>query len=117
MNKKEAEETIVKLKQKIEYHNRRYYIDAKPEISDYDYDQLLHRLIQLEQEYPEFLTPDSPSRRVGGEPLEEFRTVTHRSPMLGRVRFGDRYRNGRPQKFPECDGGFRDCRLSHPKSV
>jgi DNA ligase (NAD+) len=55
---------------------------AQPEISDYDYDQLLKRLQQLEEQRPELVTPDSPTQRVGGEPLEEFRSVSHEVPML-----------------------------------
>ncbi len=71
-----------KLRKKLEYHNRLYYVDAAPEISDYDYDMLLKELVALEEQYPELKTEDSPSRRVGGEPLKEFKTVTHSVPML-----------------------------------
>ncbi|MBP7792096.1 MAG: NAD-dependent DNA ligase LigA [Candidatus Goldbacteria bacterium] len=70
-----------KLKKEIEYHNKKYYVDAEPEISDYEYDMLMKELIELEEKYPELKTPDSPTQRVGGEPLKEFRTIEHSTPM------------------------------------
>ncbi|MDO9464204.1 MAG: NAD-dependent DNA ligase LigA [bacterium] len=82
MSKKQTYLSIKKLKEQIEHHNRKYYIDAQPEISDREYDLLLEELIRLEHESPYLITPDSPSQRVGGSPLKEFRTVTHRTPML-----------------------------------
>ena len=66
----------------IRYHDRKYYVEARPEITDYEYDQLLRELQRLERAHPEFITPDSPTQRVGGEPLTEFSTVEHRIPML-----------------------------------
>ena len=79
-------ETILKevqqLRAEIERHNRLYYLDAQPEISDLQYDQLLKRLQQLEQEYPQYDDPSSPSHKVGGEPIAGFVTVPHRLPML-----------------------------------
>jgi len=78
MNRK----NIKKLREQIEYHNRRYYIDAQPEISDHEYDLLMEDLVRLEYKFPDLIVPDSPSQRVGGSPLKEFRTVTHRTPML-----------------------------------
>lgn len=82
MNKKEAQKEIEKLRAEIERHNQKYYVDAKPEISDFDFDKLLARLIQLEKEFPELLTGDSPSQRVGGRPLKSFKQVTHTVSML-----------------------------------
>ena len=82
MIKRDAEKTIQKLRKEIEHHNQRYYVDAKPEISDFEFDQLLQSLIALEKRFPEFVTPDSPSQRVGGAPLKSFRPVIHRIPML-----------------------------------
>jgi DNA ligase (NAD+) len=73
---------IERLRREIERHNRLYYVDARPEISDYEFDMLLKRLESLELEHPEFDTPDSPSHKVGGEPIEGFHTVPHRLPML-----------------------------------
>ncbi len=72
----------LELRQLLEYHNRRYYVDAQPEISDREYDALLAELKQIETDHPELATPDSPTQRVGGQPIEGFRTVRHREPML-----------------------------------
>src|SRR5262249_31275655 len=77
-----AEKRIADLRKQIDHHNRLYYIDAKPEISDREFDKLLDELKQLEAEHPELLTPDSPTQRVGGAPIEGFVTVRHRQPML-----------------------------------
>jgi DNA ligase (NAD+) len=73
---------VKELRREIRRHDHAYYILASPEISDRDYDRLLAELRRLEEEHPELLTPDSPTRRVGGEPLDGFRTVRHSSPML-----------------------------------
>ena len=73
---------IQQLRSEIEHHNRLYYIDAKPEISDLEFDQLLKRLQQLELKHPEYDDPSSPSHKVGGEPIAGFVTVPHKLPML-----------------------------------
>lgn len=73
---------ITKLRAELERHNRLYYTEAKPEISDYDFDQLMRRLQELEAKHPELDDPNSPSRRVGGEPISEFKSVIHDPPML-----------------------------------
>jgi DNA ligase (NAD+) len=73
---------IEKLKEKIRYHNHRYYSMDDPEISDADYDRLFRRLLDLERQYPELVTPDSPSRHVGAKPGETFSEVKHGQPML-----------------------------------
>jgi len=80
--KSEAEKRIEKLRKELNYHNYRYYVLNDPEISDYDFDRLLKRLQKLEAEHPELVTPDSPTRRVGGEPLKTFASVRHEIPML-----------------------------------
>jgi DNA ligase (NAD+) len=82
MPNQEIEHKIKKLRDKINYHNYRYYILDDPEISDAEYDRLMRELQSLEQQYPEFITPDSPTQRVGATPLEAFETVTHTLPML-----------------------------------
>ncbi|AAM71700.1 MAG TPA: DNA ligase (NAD(+)) LigA [Chlorobaculum sp.] len=82
MDKAKAQQEIGKLRAEIERHNRLYYLEAKPEISDFEFDKLLKRLIMLEKEFPELVTPDSPSQRVGGGITKEFPTVVHRDPML-----------------------------------
>lgn len=81
-DKAQAKKEIEKLRREIEHHNRKYYVEAKPEISDIEFDKLMHRLMDLEEAFPELKTPDSPTQRVGGEPLKEFRTVEHKIPML-----------------------------------
>ncbi len=73
---------IEKLRRELERHNRLYYIDARPEISDYDFDQMMRRLQELEAKHPEYADPNSPSARVGGEPIGSFPTVIHDPPML-----------------------------------
>src|SRR5262245_7938019 len=70
------------LRQKIDHHNRKYYVDAAPEISDREFDRLLEELQGIEKAHPDLITPDSPTQRVGGAPIDEFRTVQHRVPML-----------------------------------
>lgn len=82
MNAKEAKKLIQKLCEEIEFHNKKYYVDAAPQISDFEYDKLMRRLIELETEFPNLRTPDSPSQRVGGAPVKGFKPVTHRVPML-----------------------------------
>lgn len=78
---KSAEEKIAKLRDTIREHDRRYYVDAAPTISDRDYDKLLAELRDLETAHPELLSPDSPTQRVAGEPIEGFKTVAHARPM------------------------------------
>jgi DNA ligase (NAD+) len=73
---------IHRLREEIRRHEQRYYVENAPEISDYDFDQLMRRLIELESEHPELQTPDSPSVRVGGAPVDGFPTVLHQPPML-----------------------------------
>ena len=79
-NEEEAE--IESLRQQLERHNRLYYVDARPEITDREYDTLMAQLIALEKARPEFMTADSPSVKVGGAPIAGFTQVTHRVPML-----------------------------------
>ncbi|MBQ9460303.1 MAG: NAD-dependent DNA ligase LigA [Clostridia bacterium] len=69
------------LRQQINYHNMRYYNEDSPEISDYEYDMLLRELEQIEESYPQFKTPDTPTMRVGGEAAEKFSPVEHVVPM------------------------------------
>ncbi|UXX78837.1 NAD-dependent DNA ligase LigA [Reichenbachiella carrageenanivorans] len=78
----EAKKEITSLSEQINYHNQKYYQESVSEISDYDFDQLLVRLIQLETEFPALKLPDSPSQRVGGTITKNFETVTHQYPML-----------------------------------
>jgi len=75
-------ERIEQLKSQINYHNYRYYVLDSPEISDAEYDELMRELEQLEEKYPQFLTPDSPTQRVGAAPVEAFGVVEHPLPLL-----------------------------------
>lgn len=71
-----------KLREEIRYHDERYYVLSDPVISDYEYDQLMNRLKELEEAHPELVTPDSPTQRVSGRPAEGFTNYAHRRPML-----------------------------------
>jgi len=73
---------IEDLREQVRYHNRRYHVEDAPEISDAEYDALYNELEALEGEHPELVTPDSPTQRVGGEPVEGFEEVRHSVPML-----------------------------------
>jgi len=73
---------VAELREQIHYHNYRYYRLNDPEISDSAYDELFQELQSLEREYPQLVTPDSPTQQVGAEPVEAFRPVTHHRPML-----------------------------------
>lgn len=84
MPKKEEQikKKVEKLREEINYHNYLYYVLDNPEISDQEYDRLFDQLVELEREYPQFITPDSPTQRVGAPPLKQFRAVRHGIPML-----------------------------------
>ncbi len=73
---------IAQLRAKIHYHNYRYYVLDEPEISDVEYDRLFAELEELERKYPELITPDSPTQRIGAKPVAEFGTYEHSIPML-----------------------------------
>jgi DNA ligase (NAD+) len=75
-------EEVRSLRKQIAYHDRLYFVHDNPEIPDADYDRLFNRLLALEQQYPQLVTGDSPSQRVSGSPLEEFKQVRHQIPML-----------------------------------
>jgi DNA ligase (NAD+) len=76
------EQRLKKLREELNRHNYLYYVEAKPEISDREYDRLMKELLETEEAHPEFKTADSPSQRVGGQPIEGFRRVKHAVPML-----------------------------------
>lgn len=93
-----AREEHARLAAEIERHNRLYYVEACPEISDEAYDRLMGRLMELEAQYPELRTPGSPSQRVGGEPLKGFAQVVHTVPMLS---MDNTYQEGDLRGFDE----------------
>lgn len=82
MTREEAKKRIEKLKAEINYHRYLYHVLDRQEISDAALDSLKHELFRLEQQFPEFITPDSPTQRVGGTPLPEFKKWRHEVPML-----------------------------------
>jgi len=82
MDKAAAQKRIHELSAEIERHNHAYYVEGAPTISDREFDRLLAELTQLETEHPDLLSPFSPTQRVGGRPLEEFKQVAHRVPMM-----------------------------------
>ncbi len=82
MDRTSAKTRIQELSAEIERHNHAYYVEGAPTITDREFDRQLAELIELEREHPEFASPFSPTQRVGGAPLEEFRQVTHRVPMM-----------------------------------
>jgi len=78
----DAMQRVEALRESLREHNYRYYVLADPVVSDAEYDRLMRELQELETEYPELVSADSPTQRVGAEPLSGFETVTHRIPML-----------------------------------
>jgi DNA ligase (NAD+) len=96
------------LRRLIDHHNHRYYVEDKPEISDKEFDRLLKELEDLEAAHPELVTPDSPTRRVGGQPIAAFQTVTHRIPMLS---IGKAFSAGELREF---DGRVRKALGKEP---
>ena len=77
-----AAKHITDLREKIRYHDRLYYSESQPEISDLEYDRLVEELQQLETDNPSLITPDSPTQRVSGEAIDSLEFVRHRIPML-----------------------------------
>lgn len=77
----DVEKEIISLRRELERHNRLYYVEDAPEISDYEYDMLMQRLKALEAEHPELITTDSPTQKVGGEALSKFEPVRHQVPL------------------------------------
>ena len=73
---------ILELRKALEYHNYKYYIENAPEISDREFDGLMHDLEKLEEKYPEMYDPNSPTQRVGRDINQEFTQVAHKYPML-----------------------------------
>lgn len=82
MTRKEAAEKIESLSKELHEHNYRYYVLSQPVISDYEFDMKLKELEKLEQDFPDLASPDSPTKRVGGDITKEFRQVRHQYPML-----------------------------------
>ncbi len=82
LSKKHPEQRIHKLREEINYHEKKYYIENDPQISDYEFDMLMKELDKLEKQFPHLITPESPTQRVGEQPLSGFASVEHSLPML-----------------------------------
>src|SRR6266513_4201338 len=82
MTLNEAKARHAQLVEEIRQHDHAYYVLAQPSISDKEYDRLYRQLVDLEKEFPDLVTPDSPTQRVGGQPLKAFKPVQHLKPML-----------------------------------
>src|SRR3954466_1613875 len=82
MKFEQAKARHAELADEIRRHDHAYYVLAQPTLSDRDYDRLYHELLDLEKQFPQLATADSPSQRVGGTPLKEFKPVRHILPML-----------------------------------
>jgi DNA ligase (NAD+) len=82
MNKQQAAQKAEELRKQINYHNYRYYVLDSPEISDAEYDELVRELEKIEEAFPELITSDSPTQRVGAPPEAGFQPVRHRAKML-----------------------------------
>lgn len=82
MSKPSSEKRLQELREKIRHHEQRYYGENNPEISDFEFDQLVKELKKIESEHPEWITPDSPTQRVGEKPVQGFPTAIHRTPMI-----------------------------------
>ena len=82
LDKEEAKSEIDRLREELRYHEYKYYVEDSPEIADSEYDEMMNRLIELEDKYPEFKSEDSPSARVGGSPIDAFEKVEHSQQML-----------------------------------
>ncbi len=78
----QAEQKIEKLRKEIIYHEKKYYVDNDPQISDFEFDKLVKELDELEKQFPELITPESPTQRVGEQPISGFASVEHSTPML-----------------------------------
>lgn len=96
MSGEEAKAQIESLTERINYYNEQYYQNAVSEISDFEFDQLLEKLVELETSFPEFRNPDSPTQRVGGTITKTFQTVYHKFPMLS---LGNTYSQEELQEF------------------
>jgi DNA ligase (NAD+) len=82
MKSADAAQRVMELREQIHRHDHLYYVEARPEVSDAEYDALMHELKALEAEFPELVTPESPTQRVAGTPIDAFQPVEHRVAML-----------------------------------
>ncbi|HOW19069.1 MAG TPA: NAD-dependent DNA ligase LigA, partial [Phycisphaerae bacterium] len=113
---KDVKDEIERLREEIRRHDYLYYVLARPEISDREYDRLFDRLKKLESEHPDLVTPDSPTQRVGDRPLEGFAQVRHAVPMLS---IDNTYTEGEVREFDQrvrkALGGEKPTYVVDPK--
>lgn len=109
MNKQQAQEKIATLSELLDQYNYEYHVLDKPSVPDSEYDQKMKEIKDLEEEYPELVTPDSPTQRVGGEPLDAFQKVQHTVPMLS---LGNAFNAGDLRDFERRAAGGTDFKLS-----
>lgn len=116
----DLQQQLLTLRQQLDYHGHRYYVEDNPEIPDAEYDRMMQQLIKIEADHPEWITVDSPSQRVGGAALEGFTQVKHEIAMLSldnafndddlrafQKRLQDRLRSGATLSYccePKLDG-------------
>jgi len=98
MTEQQAKKKIEQLSKELDEHNYRYYVLDEPSISDFEFDQRLNELMKLEKEFPQFLSAESPSQRVGGQITKVFKTVKHRYPMMS---LGNTYSQDELRDFDE----------------
>ena len=89
MKRADAAQRITELREQIHHHDYVYYVESRPEVSDVEYDALVHELKALEAEFPELVTPESPTQRVAGTSIDAFQPVEHRVAMLSLDSTGD----------------------------
>jgi DNA ligase (NAD+) len=107
----EAQARIIELRKEIDRANREYYVLDHPEITDAEYDALFRELVELETQYSELITPDSPTQRVGGPPSDAFAKVTHRTPMLS---LGNAFERDEVREFDKrVHRGLGDMRVEY----
>ena len=109
---KDLQRTLDSLRDKIRYHEHRYYVLDDPEVTDAEFDRLMDQLIELESKHPELITPDSPTQRVGGQVSGQFASVPHSTPMRSLARQA-------PQAKPNCATGSAAYTISPalPRSI
>ena len=111
MDRKQAEDRIKQLRDILWENSRKYYVDKAPTMSDYDFDHLMKELDELEKSYPEFITSDSPTRKVGSDLESRFPKYPHKYPMLS---LGNTYNINEVEEFADravktLNSGFTYC--------
>ncbi|MFZ3577824.1 NAD-dependent DNA ligase LigA [Virgibacillus sp. DJP39] len=109
MDKQQAQEKVIELSELLNNYNYEYHVLDNPSVPDAEYDQKMQELRELEEEFPEFITTESPTQRIGGEPLEGFKKVQHNVPMLS---LGNAFNAEDLRDFERRAAGVTDAKLS-----